>query len=97
MQDRVDGITRYGPKIHKVMRLPSVTSTMENETVNLTEELWFNVYLHVFATFPRGRCDDQVDSTSQASDWAKERPWGQVALPGAAGGPQGIGSTRPMG
>jgi phage terminase large subunit-like protein len=32
---------------------------------------WLGEYLHELATFPKGKFDDQVDSTSQALDWLK--------------------------
>jgi len=34
---------------------------------------WLAEYLHEFATFPKGKFDDQADSTSQALDWVKEK------------------------
>lgn len=73
-QEGVHGITRYTPKMDKVMRMHSVTSTMENGMVYLPEKApWLEPYLHELVTFPRGKFDDQADSTSQALDWAKER------------------------
>jgi phage terminase large subunit-like protein len=30
---------------------------------------WLNVYLHELAQFPKGKFDDQVDSTSQALEF----------------------------
>jgi predicted phage terminase large subunit-like protein len=72
--DRVHGVTRYGPKMEKVMRMHSVTSTIENGFVHIPEQAsWLAEYLHEMTVFPKGRFDDQVDSTSQALDWAKER------------------------
>jgi hypothetical protein len=35
---------------------------------------WLAEYLHEMTVFPNGRFDDQVDSTSQALDWAKKKP-----------------------
>jgi hypothetical protein len=56
----------------KIMRLHSVTSTIENGFVYLPHEAdWLAVYLHELTTFPNGKHDDQADSTSQALDWAK--------------------------
>jgi hypothetical protein len=39
---------------------------------------WLADYLHELTVFPNGRYDDQVDSTSQALAWTKQRPrgWG---------------------
>jgi predicted phage terminase large subunit-like protein len=74
IQEGVQGITRYAPKMDKVMRMHSVTSTLENGLVFVPEKApWLEVYLHELVTFPRGKFDDQADSTSQALDWAKER------------------------
>jgi hypothetical protein len=88
IQEGVHGITRYAPKMEKVMRLHSVTSTMENGLVYVPEKApWLEVYLHELVTFPKAKFDDQADSTSQALDWAKElgaehgllAQWGQQA------------------
>jgi hypothetical protein len=42
------------------------------------EAHWLADYLHELTVFPNGRYDDQVDSTSQALAWTKQRPpgWG---------------------
>ena len=72
--DRVHGVTRYQPKMEKIMRMHSVTSTIENGFLHIPEHApWLAEYLHELAVFPRGRFDDQIDSTSQALDWFKER------------------------
>jgi predicted phage terminase large subunit-like protein len=72
IQDSVDGITRYEPSMDKIMRLHSVTSTIENGFVYLpTEAEWLSAYVHELTTFPNGKHDDQADSTSQALDWVK--------------------------
>jgi hypothetical protein len=36
------------------------------------EAHWLAEYLHELTTFPRGKYDDQVDSTSQALAWLKK-------------------------
>jgi phage terminase large subunit-like protein len=66
----------------KIMRMHSVTSTIENGFVHLPEKAaWLGEYLHELATFPKGKYDDQADSTSQALDWFKKQymtprtPW----------------------
>jgi predicted phage terminase large subunit-like protein len=75
IRDGVHGVTRYEPTMDKVMRLHSVTSTIENGFVYLpTEADWLPVYLHELMSFPKGKHDDQTDSTSQALDWAKQYP-----------------------
>jgi predicted phage terminase large subunit-like protein len=66
----VKGIDPVGDK---VMRLHAQTATIENGFVYLPKEaLWLDEYLHELTTFPRGKHDDQVDSTSQALAWIKE-------------------------
>lgn len=74
INDRVHGVTRYEPKLDKVLRMSTVTSTIENGFVYLPETAhWRAEYLYELVTFPKGRFDDQVDSTSQALDWFKAR------------------------
>src|SRR5271170_2896465 len=65
-------VTRYEPKMNKVMRLHSVTDMIKDGYVHLPDEAnWLPDYRHELTTFPRGRFDDQCDSTSQALDWVK--------------------------
>jgi predicted phage terminase large subunit-like protein len=72
--DGVHGVTRYQPKMEKVMRMHSVTSTIENGFVHIPEQAsWLAEYVHEMTIFPNGRFDDQADSTSQALDWVKTR------------------------
>jgi predicted phage terminase large subunit-like protein len=64
--------TRYCPSLDKVMRMHSVTSTIENGFVYLPEKAeWLAEYIHEMTIFPKGKHDDQVDSTSQALDWVR--------------------------
>jgi predicted phage terminase large subunit-like protein len=66
-------ITRYVPEGDKQMRLYAQTATIENGFVYLPREArWLAEYVHELSTFPRGKFDDQVDSTSQALDWIKQ-------------------------
>ena len=75
IREGVHGVTRYEPTMDKIMRMHSVTSTIENGFVYLPDEAdWLAVYLHEMTTFPKGKHDDQADSTSQALDWAKLYP-----------------------
>jgi predicted phage terminase large subunit-like protein len=71
--DGLHSVTRYDPKsMDKVMRMHSVTSTIENGFVHIpAQAAWLPQYLHEMAVFPNGKYDDQVDSTSQALDWSK--------------------------
>jgi len=55
------------------------TGAIENGFVYLPEEEpWLAEYLYELAMFPNGKYNDQVDSTSQALAWTKQRPagWG---------------------
>jgi len=65
-------IRQYEPTMDKIMRMHSVTSTIENGFVHLPDKAaWLGEYLHELTTFPMGKNDDQADSTSQALDWFK--------------------------
>jgi predicted phage terminase large subunit-like protein len=72
-QGGVHAVTGYDPQgLDKIMRLHSVTSTIENGFVYLPDKAdWLGEYLHEMISFPKGRFDDQCDSTSQALDWIK--------------------------
>jgi predicted phage terminase large subunit-like protein len=73
IQDGVDGVTCYEPTMDKIMRMHSVTSTIENGFVYVPAEAeWLAAYLQELTTFPACKHDDQADSTSQALDWAKQ-------------------------
>jgi predicted phage terminase large subunit-like protein len=75
IREGVYGVTRYEPTMEKQMRLHSVTSTIENGFVYLpTEADWLACYLKELTAFPKGKHDDQADSTSQALDWSKQWP-----------------------
>jgi predicted phage terminase large subunit-like protein len=66
-------IKMYEPTMDKITRMNSVTSTIENGFVHLPVEApWLGEYVHELMTFPKGRFDDQVDSTSQGLDWYKK-------------------------
>jgi hypothetical protein len=68
-------VTRYQPECDKVMRLHAQTAIIENGFVHLPEAApWLAEYLHEMAVFPKGKHDDQVDSTAQFLDWFK-RPF----------------------
>jgi predicted phage terminase large subunit-like protein len=72
IRDGFHSVTRYEPKMDKIMRLHSVTCTIENGLVFLPAKAeWLDEYLHEITTFPHGKFDDQTDSTSQALDWAR--------------------------
>ena len=51
----------------KVMRMAAQTPAIEAGRVHIPHDAaWLAAYLHELAMFPKGRFDDQVDSTSQA-------------------------------
>jgi predicted phage terminase large subunit-like protein len=65
-------IKKYEPTMDKIMRMHSVTSTIENGFVYLPDKAeWLGEYLYELTTFPKGKNNDQADSTSQALDWFK--------------------------
>lgn len=72
-------VTAYKSKYDKIMRLDAQTGVIENGLVYVpTEAHWLAEYLYELSTFPKSKHDDQVDSTSQALEWLKQRVagWG---------------------
>lgn len=64
---RVKGVKSEGDK---VMRMLAQTPEIENGHVLLpTDAPWLHDYVHELTTFPKGKHDDQVDSTAQALKW----------------------------
>ena len=60
-------ITPVKPIGNKIMRMTAQTATIEAGRVFIPREApWLADYLHELAMFPKGRHDDQVDSTAQA-------------------------------
>lgn len=60
-------ITAIKPKGDKIMRMAAQTPMIEAGRVWLPcEAAWLADYLHELALFPKGKYDDQVDSTAQA-------------------------------
>ena len=73
IQEGLHAVTRYQPQCDKVMRIHALTAMIENGFVHLPKEAaWLAEYLHELTAFPRGRHDDQVDSTAQMLDWFKQ-------------------------
>jgi predicted phage terminase large subunit-like protein len=73
ISEGMHAIKKYEPTMDKIMRMHSVTSTIENGFVYLPDKaVWLPEYLHELSSFPRGKYDDQADSTSQALDWFKK-------------------------
>jgi Terminase RNaseH-like domain len=72
IQEGLYAVTRYQPQSDKVMRMHAQTAMIENGFVHLPKESpWLAEYLHELTIFPRGKHDDQVDSTAQLLDWFK--------------------------
>jgi predicted phage terminase large subunit-like protein len=72
IHDGCHGVTRYQPTIDKTMRLHAQTAMIENGFVYIPEAApWLDEYLHEMTVFPKGKHDDQVDSTAQFLDWFK--------------------------
>jgi predicted phage terminase large subunit-like protein len=73
INDGMHAIKKYEPTMDKIMRMHSVTSTIENGFAHIPEKAaWLGEYLHELTSFPKGKFDDQADSTSQALDWFKQ-------------------------
>jgi predicted phage terminase large subunit-like protein len=65
-------VTRYEPTRDKIMRLHAQTALIENGFVHIPEKApWLAEYLHEMTVFPKGKHDDQVDSTAQFLQWFK--------------------------
>src|SRR6201987_129402 len=66
-------VTRYLPTSDKTMRLNAQTAIIENGFVHIPQSApWLAEYLHELTVFPRGKHDDQADSTAQFLDWYKK-------------------------
>jgi len=71
--DGCHGVTRYQPTGDKTMRLHAQTAIIENGFVHIPETApWLAEYLHELTVFPKGKHDDQADSTAQFLDWFKK-------------------------
>lgn len=79
VSEGMHAIKKYEPTMDKTMRMHSVTSTIENGFVHLPDKAaWLGEYLHELTSFPKGKHDDQADSTSQALDWFKQQSMSPV-------------------
>jgi hypothetical protein len=82
------------------MRLHAQTGTINNGFVHIPETAppWLAEYLHEMTVFPKGKHDDQVDSTAQFLDWFKAPvPEPRVLRVGAStrAGARRAGKPRP--
>ena len=72
IEQALHAVTRYQPQADKIMRMHAQTAMIENGFVHLPKEAtWLAEYLHELTAFPKGKHDDQVDSTAQMLDWFK--------------------------
>lgn len=71
--ERMWNVEAYVPKGDKTMRMMAQTPMIEAGRVYLPDKApWKDAYLHELLTFPKGRYDDQIDSTSQALEYIKD-------------------------
>lgn len=79
ISEGIHSIQGYYSGMNKTMRMSSACSTIENGFVHLPEKAeWLPDFIREMVTFPNAKFDDQVDSTSQALDWFKEKPQKKV-------------------
>ena len=74
-----DGIlvTACEPHGEKVFRMEGQTAFIEAGGVYIPREAhWLEAFLHEVSLFPRSKFDDQVDSMSQALNWARNDKYG---------------------
>ena len=72
IEQGLHAVSRYQPQSDKIMRMHAQTAMTENGFVHLPKEAaWLAEYLHELTVFPKGKHDDQVDSTAQMLDWFK--------------------------
>ena len=73
VHEGLHAVTRYQPQSDKIMRMHAQTAMIENGFVHLPKDAaWLPEYLHELTVFPKGKHDDQVDSTAQMLDWLKQ-------------------------
>ena len=71
----VPGVSGVTPKGDKAVRMGQAGILIEDGVVHVPDQApWLGEYLHELAAFPDAhRHDDQVDSTSQALNWFREK------------------------
>jgi len=81
IDEGLHAVKKYEPTMDKIMRMHAVSGMIENGFVYVPDRApWLAEYLHELTTFPKSKYDDQVDSTSQALDWFKQRDKGCLGL-----------------
>lgn len=74
LRHEISGVKAYAPPsgMDKVMRLHAQTPVFENGHVWLpTQAAWLSEYMRELMSFPGGKYDDQVDSTTQALEYMR--------------------------
>src|SRR5215831_13182515 len=67
ISDGCHAVTSYEPTCDKIMRLHAQTALIKNGFVHIPETApWLDAYLHELTVFPKGKHDNQVDSTAHA-------------------------------
>ena len=97
--DGCHGVTRYQPTGDKTMRLHAQTALIENGFVHIPETApWLAEYLHELTVFPKGKHDDQANSTAQFLDWFKTPMscWGIRVDPPASAGARAARKPSPV-
>src|SRR5260370_36430515 len=75
VRDRMRNVQGVMPVADKFLRMGMQTAAIENGFVYLpTNAPWLADYLHELMMFPKGKHDDQVDSTSQALQYLNWQP-----------------------
>src|SRR5450759_4283774 len=75
VRDRMRNVQGVMPVADKFLRMGMQTAAVENGFVYLPKNApWLADYLHELMMFPRGKHDDQVDSTSQALQYLNWQP-----------------------
>ena len=83
VEQGLHAVTRYQPQSDKIMRTHAQTAMIENGFVHLPKEAaWLPEYFYELTTFPKGKHDDQVDSTAQMLDWFKQAGRGPTSHAG---------------
>lgn len=74
LKNEIDGIVMFEPRGDKIQRLERVAPLFMAGNVFIpSDEHWSKEYLSELVSFPGAPNDDQVDATSQALAWFKER------------------------
>ena len=74
-QENIRNIQAVEPDADKITRMYTQTAVIKNGHVLIPQQApWLADYLQEMIAFPKGRHNDQVDSTSQALKWFNYQP-----------------------